>query len=260
LTPVVDVACALLFLWLMIGASFIRWRVKLPVATLIYFVGVGMLSLWPGLLALVAGKMAHLDLDRGWFGILSLYLIGCGVISSIAYLGVLAHDEKDAQPERTRKTMYLALILMVASALTGAAVYIASAYSPKIKVSREIVDRTRAQDVAAYYYELHDAILNRIPTGEGPERTPIAASDLTEAEARQLIAERVAVLNRSDNPWRNPYTGEPFKEEDSPGNYQLVMHDDKLELFYYDANYRIANRWPISTKLAPQDTPQEAGK
>ena len=89
-------------------------------------------------------------------------------------------------------------------------------------MTREVVDQ---HNLMTYYSKLVDPFW---ATHRKDAELP------TEAEARGLISTRATVLNR--NGIRNSFTGEPFREEDSPGNHQLILEKDRLVLYMYDAN------------------------
>ena len=56
----------------------------------------------------------------------------------------------------------------------------------------------------------------------------------TEAEVRDWVSEKVESLNESG--MHNPFTDEPFREENSPGNYQMIRKGDELRMYVCDAN------------------------
>lgn len=208
LSDVILSGCVLLFLGIMLAAAFIPWRVRLFAATPMYLVGVGALVLFV--------LWVHGDFREH----MAACIVGYACITAFAFLGSLAW--KSGPPERKDKTTRRAVILMLSCGLIGSLVWFIADHALKTRVAREVV---HSHALMKYYGELSKPLWAR-------DRKD--AELPTEAEAREMVSARAASL--SDSGARNPFTDEPYREEDSPGNYQLVLEEDRLILYVYDAN------------------------
>ena len=56
----------------------------------------------------------------------------------------------------------------------------------------------------------------------------------------------------------NPYTGEPVREEDSPGNYVIREEDGRLELVLVFAEFGTVRELPIDLAAPAPGAPRPA--
>lgn len=189
----------------MAGAALSRRKVPLLLATPAYFIAVAGASL----LSLIAPYAGH----PAWFAYAGL--------AFIAFAGTFGWQGLPSEHEEaiTRR----AALVGLACALLGASVWFASGRVLQPRATTEGVVHLSAQ--RKFYSRLME------PFSASYDAAPPMH---TEAEARKLIALRTWEMEREG--MVNPYTGEAFREEDSPGNYQLALEDGRLVVYVYDAN------------------------
>jgi hypothetical protein len=202
----------LIFLLVMWLACFAPWRPKLTSHTVLYFLFIPLLSLW-----FHVPSLRHLNLEIG-----TLQVARNSAFAVLAYFGSLGW--KGRPSERDRKTARWAFYLVLCSILVGVTTWSVADAALRPRIVEKTVE---GGSMPAYWNLWRDV------------------SFPNEAAAHEFAARRIADWNSKGT--RNPYTGEPLREEDSPGNYQILRQGDDLALYTFDADGGLV--WEAQTSI-----------